>query len=256
MQRLGQHFLKNPSVLKKIVAALEIEAQDAIMEVGPGHGELTHQLVKARAILAIEKDSRLIEALKTRFSANPNIEICEGDALKLIPAIAGKKPFAGNIWKFAGNIPYYITGKLLRTLSELENKPVRTAIMVQREVAERMCAEPPDMNRLSASVQVWADAKIIMNVPKTDFSPAPKVDSTVVLLVTKPEAATMDLKRYFETVRIVFAQPRKTIANNLSAKTRKKSEIADSLKKIGLEPTMRPQDLNIKNIKDIANTII
>jgi 16S rRNA (adenine1518-N6/adenine1519-N6)-dimethyltransferase len=259
MPRLGQHFLKNRSVIKKIVDALELYADDFVVEIGPGHGELTAAIAgRTRVkIVAIEKDARLAGLLREMFlkksAANGSeVEILEGDALEVLPKLAPGK--------IAGNIPYYITGKLLRTMSELERKPERSVLMVQREVAERLCAAPPHMNRLAASVQFWADAKIVANVPKEDFSPAPDVDSAVVLLETKRghaagETSGLQSERYYRAVRAIFSQPRKTILNNVvagSAEKHGKGDVGATIKKFGLDPGARPQNLTIRDIENIA----
>ena len=162
-------------------------------------------------------------------------------------------------WKLAGNIPYYITGKLLRLMSDLEHKPERAVLMVQEEVAERICAEPPKMNRLAASVQFWADAKIVARVPKADFSPVPEVDSAVILLTTRARPQVLQAKKYYSAVRSIFAQPRKTILNNVKAGTAKqnlsKQEIEAMLDKIGIDPSARPQDLTVEGITSIAEVL-
>jgi 16S rRNA (adenine1518-N6/adenine1519-N6)-dimethyltransferase len=272
MQKLGQHFLKNAAVLQKIVGALALADGDRVIEIGSGHGELTVPLVRAVEnthaehceFFCIEKDHALISRLE-QFAAQENsaiggagddvsagsrVTIIEGDALKLLPDMVATK--------IVGNIPYYITGKLLRTMSELEHKPERTVLLIQKEVAERICAAPPDMNRLAASVQFWADAEIVAQVPRKDFSPAPDVDSAVIVLNANHHAARdLDPALYYKAVRAIFAQPRKTLLNNLSAvvgKTIKKNDVNVWIKKIGIDPNARPQDLNIDQIASIART--
>jgi len=130
-------------------------------------------------------------------------------------------------------------------------------LMVQREVAERICATAPTMNRLSASVQFWADAKIIAAVPKKDFVPPPNVDSAVILLSKKPEQPTIDADRYYCAVRAAFSQPRKTILNNISASKNDvpRQEIEILLKKLGIKPDGRPQDLSVGELAAIAGAL-
>jgi 16S rRNA (adenine1518-N6/adenine1519-N6)-dimethyltransferase len=270
MQKLGQHFLKNKSVLDTIVGALALEKNDHVIEIGPGHGELTVPLLEASEklgchVVSIEKDHSLIAelaALQEKVNGG-RFEIIEGDVLKILSEVVSKKLEAYTI---VGNIPYYITGKLLRVISELERKPKRTVLMIQEEVAERICAVPPEMNRLAASVQFWADASIIVNVPRKDFSPPPEVDSAVILLETKEWAlklpSSLNSAPYYRAVRGIFAQPRKTLLNNIVAMgdgsdanasgAEKKAKIADRLKKIGIDPEARPQDLSIEQIAAIA----
>jgi len=157
----------------------------------------------------------------------------------------------------------------LRVISELEHKPERVVLLIQKEVALRICAAPPDMNRLAASVQFWADAEIVAHVPRKDFSPPPDVDSAVIVLNTRiftrkyaAESAAyrstthnLDPALYYRAVRAIFAQPRKTLLNNLSAaagKTIKKNDISAQIEKIGLDPDARPQDLSIDQIASIG----
>jgi 16S rRNA (adenine1518-N6/adenine1519-N6)-dimethyltransferase len=258
MQKLGQHFLKNTAVLEKIVDALALADGDCVTEIGSGHGELTAPLMRAAkkencTVTGIEKDHALIPALMALAGEMKpgRLSIIEGDVLKLLPEMAATK--------IVGNIPYYITGKLLRTISELKHKPERVVLLIQKEVAERICATPPDMNRLAASVQFWADAEIVAQVPRKDFSPPPDVDSAVIVLNTKISAEKgvrdLDPALYYRAVRAIFAQPRKTLLNNLSAaagETIKKDGVRAQIKKIGIDPDARPQDLGVEQIIAIA----
>jgi 16S rRNA (adenine1518-N6/adenine1519-N6)-dimethyltransferase len=288
MQKLGQHFLKNDMVAKKIIAALELRAGDSVIEIGPGHGELTVPLAHACAaagasLMAIEKDVRLADGLHKKIAEEKiGVEIECDDALKILPkAIAKikKGDGAAPTLNLVGNLPYYITGKLLRIISELEPDlaPERCIFMLQREVAERMVAAPPAMNRLAASVQFWADAKIIAHVPRADFSPPPKIDSAVIELITKTASqnplATIRTKPpallsptlYYEAVRVIFAQPRKTLLNNITAASiplkkiptnTLKREIIERFEKIEIDPMARPQDLSVEQIISIANALL
>jgi len=252
MKRLGQHFLRNAAVADKIASALGVGAGDAVIEIGSGHGELTRRIVKASAgaanITVLEKDARLAAALVRDL---PAVTVKEGDALRLLPSAVSE--MGGASWKLVGNIPYYITGKLLRLVSELPHKPERTILMVQDEVAERLSAKPPHMNRLAASVQFWADATIIARVPKGDFSPPPEVDSAVVLLALRENDGDVGQDRYYSAVRAVFSQPRKTILNNVAAHADKSREfIEKTLAQAGINASERPQDLAIDNVATIA----
>jgi len=276
MQKLGQHFLKNDSVIKKIIAALELCEGDTITEIGPGHGELTLPLASACAatgatLAVIEKDAKLAEALKEKLAG---VAIAQGDALTILPKmIADTKqiPFAKK-YKLVGNLPYYITGKLLRIISELgaEQKPERCIFMVQLEVAERIVAVPPSMNRLAASVQFWANTEIVAHVGRGEFSPPPKVDSAVIALKEKaitegkgqPEKEKIDPALYYRAMHGLFAQPRKTVLNNFAALSNEKAsanhrkdELATQLRNIGIDPEARPQNLDIQQIIAVAKII-
>jgi 16S rRNA (adenine1518-N6/adenine1519-N6)-dimethyltransferase len=268
MKKLGQHFLKNKSVLDTIIGSLELEEGDRIIEIGPGHGELTIPLLATAgdlgcSIISIEKDHSLIAELSELQEKEgvEKFEIREGDALDILPEVVKKISESKSAkkkstpYKIVGNIPYYITGKLLRTISELKGKPATTVIMIQKEVAERICALPPEMNRLAASVQFWADAEIVTHVPKKDFSPMPEVDSAVIVLKTKKVSPKIDAERYYATVRGVFAQPRKNLINNvfeMAEKKVSKPEIAEFLKNIGIDSEGRPQNLSIEQITAIS----
>jgi 16S rRNA (adenine1518-N6/adenine1519-N6)-dimethyltransferase len=263
---LGQHFLRNKSAIRAIVTALPAAAGDIVVEIGPGHGELTEQLRAANpnlTIIAIEKDSVLCADLRKKIIDSQTTFI-EGDVLRLLPElIADDSRFTNHEWDLVGNIPYYITGHLLRVISEMPEKikPRRCIFTIQREVAERIMAPGPTMNRLAASVAYWADAKIIMNLSQEDFVPAPKVASAIILLNHKEKSAFKDQDRYYEAVRALFSQPRKIILNNLSQAGAvegspigkySKEELAASLQNIGVLPESRPQDLSIENIAKIA----
>ncbi len=288
MQRLGQHFLKNKSAIEKIIAALDLRGGDTIIEIGPGHGELTDELLgfsfevlekeKGGAqtkpkIIAVEKDRNLAEFLRKKFAANKNVEVIEGDALKMLPQLSKTYNLKPKTWKLVGNIPYYITGHLLRAVSELEAKPGLCVFTIQKEVAERIAAAPPEMNpvrssegtkhasasrgmnRLAASVQFWARPEILAILDKKDFSPPPEVDSAIIKLEAQSMNREMDAETYYETVRMLFAQPRKTILNNLASKKEgaaTKEKIMSALEHIGINHNDRPQDLSVEKIILIA----
>ncbi len=278
-QKLGQHFLINKSAIHKIILALNLRPNDTVIEIGPGKGALTFPLIKecqkiGCKIIAIEKDPKLglrAEGLGDR----KDFKIIIGDALKEIPKIT--KPYTLNPipYKIVGNIPFYITGKLLRILSELENKPELTVLMIQKEVAERLCAEPKGMNPvrgrssqddrshspsartasngmnlLAAAVQFWAKPEILFTLKPDNFSPPPKVESTVIKLTTlRPKPHTINPEIYYKLIHIIFKQPRKTVFNNLKTglKMPPKS-IENHLKSLGIDPKSRPQNLSITQI--------
>src|SRR3989338_136505 len=236
MKHLGQHFLKKRSVAKKIVAALELAPGDTVIEIGPGHGELTEVVERESwsvnrgiKIIGVEKDHELADQLRKKFAEDKNIEIIEGDAIRILPELcsafhasrstiqAPRFPLHASRFKIVGNIPYYITGHLLRTIGELEVRPVLCVLMVQEEVAERIAATPPPMNSLAASVQFWAEPTIILRVPSSDFAPPPDVDSAVVKLETWSVQRETPEKEYYKAVKVLFQQPRKTVLNNLVA---------------------------------------
>jgi len=275
MEKIGQHFLTNKIKLQKIVAGLDLKAEDAVIEIGPGHGELTSFLIKDFRfipsdfrLIAVEKDKELTNFLQKKFKSNENIEIVEGDVLKILPKLIGQLPdYLINNYKIVGNIPYYITGYLLRIIGELENKPKLVVLTIQKEVAERICGEPPKMNLLAASVQIWAEPKIIDYIPKTNFQPQPKVDSAVIKLTTsdlkfgtptfaKASAGRQEIENYYRLIKILFKQPRKIILNNLRETQIKKEGIIEILEESKINPGDRPQNLSIEQIKSLSSRLI
>ncbi len=264
MKRLGQHFLKNKSALEKIAAALELKSGDLVIKIGAGRGELTEVVERETRnakhdvkIIAIEKDGELAEFVRKKLTADKNIEIVTGDALKVIPQLITQLPnYPAASYKLVGNIPYYITGRLLRIIGELEDKPELCVFTLQKEVAERICAEPPRTNRLAASVQFWAEPEIITCVPRENFEPQPGVDSAIIRLKIKNQKLKIGDSEYYCALRALFAQPRKTILNNLATSDKRqatrKIEVAEKLRKIGIKPDDRPQDLSVDDIIKIA----
>jgi 16S rRNA (adenine1518-N6/adenine1519-N6)-dimethyltransferase len=276
-QKLGQHFLKNKGKIRKIADSLDLKEGDFIVEIGPGHGELTRELIAVPnvKVIAVEKDKSLALKLKENFEfrisnfkknsndKNSKPEVIQGDALKILPSLIqnSKLKTQNSGYKVAGNIPYYITGKLLRVLGELVTgvmtrhniPPISLVVlMVQKEVAERLTAKPPKMNLLAASVQFWASPEIIDYISRKDFSPPPKVDSAIIKLITKNQQLTTD-ENYYKLIKILFKQPRKTILNNLAGGLGKeKKEITEALGRIGINPLDRPQNLSVEKINKLA----
>src|SRR3989344_603830 len=174
-KRLGQHFLRNKKILEEIARAAELSKRDIVLEVGPGHGELTEFLARrAKKVIAIEKDWELISQLREKFKDRANVEIREGDILK------SKFLNLKSSYKVVANLPYYITSRFLRTFLERKNKPKLMVLMVQYEFAKRICAKPPEMNLLALSVQAYAKPQFIRKVSRGNFSPPPEVDSAVI----------------------------------------------------------------------------
>lgn len=252
-QKLGQHFLINTEKLKTVADALAIRKGDVVIEVGPGHGELTQYLLEAGArVTALERDKPLIDPLNKKF-ANEDFEVIEGNALELLPMVVEELEREGKPYLIAGNIPYYITGFLLRIIEELSHKPTRVVMTIQKEVAERICANPPQMNLLAASVQYWAEASIVDIVPKKDFNPPPKVDSATIRLDVHPTEG--DSAQYYVFIKKLFAQPRKTIVNNLSGKEGNKGKTEEALRKMGMDERRRPHDLSLQEIQELMQIV-
>ncbi len=265
---LGQNFLVNKTAIKKIVAVLNLQPKDTIIEIGPGQGALTFPLVKQCRrldceIIAIEKDPVLANQFKIQSASwRTKFKIIEGDALKVLPILIGAHHSLFKIQnlKLVGNIPYYITGQLLRIISELKIKPSLTVLMLQKEVAERIIAEPPKMNLLAAAVQIWAEPKIIFTLKPDNFKPRPKVESAVIKLTAKITNDPMPTGRqelpmtnYYRMIHIIFKQPRKTLFNNLRQGLKTpKYKIEKALKTLKINPQSRPQNLSVAQLKELA----
>ncbi len=252
-QRLGQHFLKSESALKKIAQAC-FGAGDVIVEIGPGHGELTKYLAAGGArVIALERDRALADGLKKN-TACASVEIITGNALETFSAVVARLKKEKKSYVVAGNIPYYITGHLLRVIGDLEYKPARVVLLIQKEVAQRICASPPRMNLLAATIQIWSLPRVIFSVPRGSFAPPPEVDSAVVVLEAVPLPFSADLlPRYFSFVRALFKQPRKTILNNLVDGNvwAKSSAFPGSDFALGEQGRRRPHSLMANEVKDL-----
>lgn len=240
-KRLGQNFLVDKSAILKIVKAAEISGSDTILEIGPGTGALTKELVKkAKQVIAVEKDRRMAETLKKE----SNLKIINEDILKM------ETPF-GN-YKVVANIPYYATSPIIRKFLEAKNPPELMVLTIQKEVAQRICAKPPDMNILAVSVQFYAQPEIISYISKNSFWPKPKVDSAIIKIQPKSRPALPE-SVFFEVVKAGFKQPRKQLVNNLLKGlkiSRKEAEIL--LKKAGIEPKQRPETLSVQNWMELT----
>lgn len=250
---LGQYFLKNTTAVMQSINALRLEAGEVVIEIGPGTGALTGPLSKqclrvGCELIAVEKDEELAANITL-----PNTRVVVGDILIELPRLTEnvKK------YKIIGNIPYYITGHLLRVISELKNKPAMTVLMIQREVAERICAKPGEMSLLAAATQIWAEPKLLLVLKPSDFEPQPAVYSAVIELRTKNGGLTAgELTNYFTALHHIFKQPRKMLVNNLMVSGLSRIEALNLITSLNLAPTCRPQDLTTKHCLAISRVIL
>jgi len=253
---LGQNFLSNPRILEKIVAAAELKKEDVVIEVGPGRGDMTKLLaIKAGQVIAIEKDNRLIEILKSKFQISKNVEIIESDVLKFDATCYMLHDFG---YKIVANLPYYITSHFLRTvLEEWEPRPELIILVIQKEVAQRILARPPHMNLLALSVQYYAEPKIMGYISKGSFNPVPKVDSAIIKLTTHDkQLTTTETKKLFDLMRIGFSEKRKQLAPVLAKKLGKsKEEIIKNFENLKITPTARPENLSLDDWLKIKEKI-
>ncbi len=243
---LGQHFLISHDVLNKIISAADLHWDETILEIGPGHGILTRELAsRVKCVIAVEKDQALAEHLEHEFKkdALKNVKIIRGDILKLPPRDLGlPKKFS-----VVANIPYYLTGRLIRLLLEREVMPKRIVLMVQKEVAERMVAIPPAINLLAISVQAYGIPKIEFFVSADAFSPRPTVDSALITIhsISEELFREYDIRpsTFFRIASRAFRGKRKILENTLATLCEPKI-LKDILKHLNIEKR-RPQELGV-----------
>lgn len=257
---LGQNFLKNEEILKQIIEAVDFGEQENVLEIGPGKGALTERLLeKSEKVIAVEKDENLVDFLAEKFQKeikNNKLILVAGDILE----INLKKLFEENgfdNYKLVANIPYYITGKILRLFLDIEQKPESMVLLVQKEVAERICSDAGKASILSNIVQYFGKADFISLVGKENFDPVPKVDSAVIRIVIGKKESDIDYeKKFFKLIKIGFSSPRKTLVNNLSAGFKKdKKEIEKILETAEIDLMSRAQELSLDGWKNLSEKI-
>jgi len=245
-KHLGQNFLQDASALEKIARAAQVQSTDTVLEVGAGLGSLTRHLARrARQVVAIELDTRLIPILQTVLQPYANVRLVWGNALDFSPSELGLPPD----YIVAANIPYPITSVLLRHLLEAEPRARRLVLTVQKEVAERICAVPPQMSLLALSVQFYGEPRIVARIPAAAFFPVPRVDSAVVCIEVHPmpRVPREALEGFFQLARAGFHQRRKTLRNALSAALGIPPGAAESmLRQAGIEPRRRAETLSLE----------
>jgi len=276
-KRLGQNFLIDRSVLRKIIESAELKKEDVVLEIGPGIGTLTQELAKrAKKIIAVEKDRKMCEILKDLLECwnVGNVEIVKGDILKM------KLPnyqLQTTNYKLIANLPYYIVSPVIRKFLEsvevesVEVKPLQSPLrskppqpkemilMVQKEVAQRICARPPNMSILAVSVQFYSKPEILFYVSRNSFWPQPKVDSAIIKITPKKprgERVSPSFRNlFFKIVRVGFSQPRKQVVNNLSKILKlDKEEVKKWLLKNEIKPNQRAETLSVRDWVNLANS--
>lgn len=236
---LGQHFLQNPSVLRSIVVAAKLEPGDTVLEIGPGTGTLTVELLShVKKLIAVEKDPELCTLLKNKFAGRKNFTLICTDILQFNPNLYF---LFSDHYVIVANIPYGITGRIFRLMFGTWPRPSRAVLMVQKEVALRVTAMPPKSNRLAAIVQYFSNPRIIRIVPRSAFSPEPEVDSAILELaaIRRPrphDAPVADL------ISLGFSHPRKLLASNLAAKFGRDA-VLRALDRMYIPRTIRPAAL-------------
>ena len=261
---LGQNFLINDEVVQGIVDKAEISKDDLVIEIGPGLGTLTKELLeKAGKVIAIELDTRMIEILTDRFKLYSNFELINEDVLKVDLSKLIQDNFIQGLKsaKIVANLPYYITTPIIMKLLE-ENLPIESiTVMIQKEVADRLIEIPGGKNTgaITYSVYYYAEAEEVLKVMQNSFIPEPAVESKVIKLKLRKEKAVKvkDEKLMFKLIKYAFMQRRKTLVNALenSGIFNSKNEILELLRKLDLNERIRGEALTLEDYSNIANNI-
>jgi 16S rRNA (adenine1518-N6/adenine1519-N6)-dimethyltransferase len=239
---LGQHWLRDRDTLAYIADCAGITADDTVLEIGPGLGTLTSELLRrGKKVVAVEFDEELARKLPAQFPGK-NLEVIHQDILSFDLSVLP----AG--YKVVANVPYYITSKIVQLLMTAQNKPATTVLLVQKEVAERLAARAGDMSILAVSAQLFAEVELGDTVLARLFTPPPKVDSAVVTLKTRPQPLVLpqDEKQFFRLVKAGFSAKRKKLRSSLSGGLGiSKEQAGVFLEKAAISPDIRAEDLSI-----------
>jgi len=285
LKKFGQNFLINKNILEKIVESSQLKKDDIVLEIGPGLGVLTKELAETcEKVIAIEKDKRMIDILKQNLFGFNNVEIIEADVLDALQARhhqqdpsedpsqdpfedpsrnSSEDPlrdpsslkrtglFDAEQYKIVSNLPYNIALPIIRKFIETENPPEEMILMLQKEVAEKLCSSKGSLPKIA--VEFYAKTELLFNVPKTAFYPEPKVDGAVIKITKiQQNLPNVDEKLFFKILKIGFSYPRKTILNNLS-KLKEKKDAEIWLKKSCIEPKKRPENLLLDDWVKLCN---
>ncbi len=246
---LGQNFLKSGTILKNIVSVAEVKNNDVVFEIGPGKGALTNYILETGAkVIAIEKDDSLIPLLQETFKdkiTSGQFVLVNGDVLRCKPKALGLK---NKKWKLVANIPYYITGMIIRQFLEDDCQPESMTILVQKEVAKRIVASDKKESILSLSVKLYGTPSYEGTVPRRYFSPAPNVDSAILYIgnIGEKKISKKDSEKFFALIKPAFAHKRKTIVHNIG-KTFGKEILIAKLIELGYDEKVRAEDLKLSD---------
>jgi 16S rRNA (adenine1518-N6/adenine1519-N6)-dimethyltransferase len=252
---LGQNFLVDENAMNSIIEAADLKKTDNIIEVGPGTGLLTeHLFTKAKKVVSVEYDLEMVKILKKRFGSVGNLQIVYSDALKYRIEDACFKDMG---YKVVANIPYYITSPLIKHFLQSEFRPKSMVILVQKEVAEKICGIT-GKSLITIETQLFGKPEIVSIVPADSFYPAPKVNSAILKIEAydKPLIPAGEMDDFLRVVKFGFSQKRKKLNNTLGAGMHIKSaEMAEILRKMDINPDLRPEDLEISDWRRLAKAL-
>jgi 16S rRNA (adenine1518-N6/adenine1519-N6)-dimethyltransferase len=252
--RLGQHFLKHGWAARALAYAAKPQNGEIIVEVGPGKGILTRELLALGPVVAVEKDEALVALLKETFAediSSGRLTLIEGDVRDVTPAVLGVE--AGK-YVVAANIPYYITGEIIRQFLSASEQPRAMALLIQKEVAQRITSNKESI--LSLSVKAYGIPKMVEKVSRTHFSPPPSVDSAIILIdgITRDFFSDITEEDFFAVVRAGFASKRKQLANNLSTVFGREAATA-AMGMCGISDKARAEDIHVQEWKGLVRTL-
>lgn len=252
---LGQHFLNSPQIVKDIVTAGNVSVDDFVLEIGPGEGVLTEQLLKTGAhVISIEKDDRLIPELQQKFIkeiSTKQLDLIHADVLDV-----GLTHITKEKYKLIANIPYYITGQIIRMFLETDAQPTSMTLLIQKEVADRIVARDGKESLLSLSVKVFGDPRVVRTVGRGAFTPQPNVDSAVINIenINKSRLNGVSEDLFFKVIHAGFAHKRKQLFSNLK-NIYKKDDLSDIFNKCAINEKARAEDLKLETWITLCSTI-
>jgi 16S rRNA (adenine1518-N6/adenine1519-N6)-dimethyltransferase len=247
---LGQNFLYDPAILKRMIQVAQLSDEDTVVEIGPGPGRLTKMLAeRVKKVIAIELDEELFEKLRGDFIGYNNVELIHGDALKF--------PFEEiGAFTVVANIPYYITTPIIFRLLDVRKNLKTMTLTIQKEVAERIAADPggKDYGVLSIMVQYYSLPRLKFIIKKEAFRPMPRVDSAVIHIkvIENPSVSVQDEQMFFRVVKTAFSHRRKTLSNSLKSLG---DDIKDKLIKTGIDPQRRPETLSLEEFARLSDNL-
>lgn len=258
---LGQNFLTDPTVCPRMAELCGASQDVGVLEIGPGAGILTQELsAVASRVVTVEVDARLLPVLAETLDGCKNVQVVHADFLKLdLPALV-REQFPSGRYVVCANLPYYITSPVIMHLLESETPPEAITVMVQKEVADRLCAQPgtKDAGAVTVCVDYYAEAKRLFAVPKGSFYPVPKVDSAVIQLKKRavPPVAVRDSGAFFRLVKAAFAQRRKTALNSISNTLGlSKAQVASALETCGIDQNARSETLTTDRLAALCEAL-